>query len=48
MCVNTISFVNGEYKAFFDVKEIKEYAKECLNRIIDERWFNKTYSVENG
>lgn len=27
MCVNTISFVNGEYKEFFDVAEIKEHAE---------------------
>ena len=46
MCVNTVSFVNGDYRGFFDVKEIKEYAERCLSIVTDERWFNKRTNVE--
>lgn len=46
MCVNTISFVNGEYKDFFDVDEIKGYVERCLSIVADEKWFNKRTNAE--
>lgn len=46
MCVNTISFANGEYKDFFDVDELKRYAERCLIIVTDERWFNKRTNME--
>lgn len=40
MCVNTVAFTNGEYRDFFDIKEIKRYAERCCSMVAEERWFN--------
>lgn len=39
--INTVAFTNGEYKAFWEVNEVRAYAEKCVQRMIDRRWFGK-------
>ena len=41
MVVNTISFLNGSYKDYWAIDELKAYANMCLNKIVDRVWFGK-------
>lgn len=42
MAVNTVSFINGAYRAYWDIDEIKQFADACVNELADEVWFNKS------
>lgn len=41
MVVNTISFLNGSYRGYWDITELKSYANICINKLIDKVWFRK-------
>lgn len=41
MVVNTVSFLNGSYQAFWDYEPLHTYAKFCINKMIDKIWFGK-------
>ncbi|SHJ99539.1 relaxase/mobilization nuclease domain-containing protein [Hespellia stercorisuis] len=42
MGINTVSFLNGSYKGFYDLDEIKKYANHCVDKITDKVWFGKS------
>ena len=41
MGINTVAYTNGNYCGFFDINELREYAKKCMDILIDEVIFNK-------
>lgn len=47
MVINTIAFTNGSYKGYFDIVELKEYARKCLNQVMDAVWFRKKLNYYN-
>lgn len=44
--INTIAYTNGEYRAYWDIRELKAYAEMCMERIIDIVWFGKECTNE--
>ena len=47
MVINTIAFTNGLYKGYFDNVELKEYARNCLDSVMDAVWFRKKLNYYN-
>lgn len=47
MVINTIAFTNGAYKGYFEITELKKYAKICVDKVMDTVWFGKPFKYYN-
>ena len=47
MGINTIAYTNGAYQAFWEIEELKAYAKKCIDAMADMVWFGKSVNAES-
>lgn len=41
MGINTVAYTNGRYCAYFELEDLKRYARQCMKEFIDMVWFGK-------
>ncbi len=41
MVVNTVAYTDGNYKEYFELKELRRYAEKCIDEMAEKVWFGK-------
>lgn len=39
--INTVAYTNGEYKAFYDLNDMRSYVNQIVQMAIDKKWFGR-------
>lgn len=39
--INTVAYTNGEFKAFYDINNIRNYVNQIVQVEIDRKWFGR-------
>ncbi|MEY8283839.1 relaxase/mobilization nuclease domain-containing protein [Lachnospiraceae bacterium 50-23] len=46
MGINTVAYTNGSYCAYFELGDLKNYAEQCIDKLVDMVWFGKDINRE--